>query len=49
MKDGTLAFTSPEVWEILMGFANGDTEVEGLSPGQRNHILGQGIGLNLVH
>ena len=39
MKDGTLTPHSLEVREILMGSTNGDTDVEGLSPGQRNHIL----------
>ena len=49
MKKRTLTFPSPEVREILMGFTNGDTEVEGLSPGQRNHLLGHCINLNLLH
>ena len=49
MKDGTLTSPSSEDREILMGFTIGDTEAEGLSPGQRIHILGQCTDLNLLH
>jgi len=48
MKNGILVSSSLEVREILMGFNKGDTEAEGLSPGQRNHILGQCTDLNLL-
>jgi hypothetical protein len=34
MKNGALKSPSPEVREILMRFTSGDTEAEGLSPGQ---------------
>ena len=40
MKDGIRTSPSPEDMEILMRFTKGDTEAEGLSPGQRNRILG---------
>ena len=49
MKDGTLTSTSPEVMEILMGFTSGDTEAEGLSPGQRIHILDKCTDINILH
>ena len=49
MKDGTLKPPSPEVREILMGFTSGDTEAAGLTPRQRNHILGQCTDLDLLH
>ncbi len=49
MKDGTPTSPSPEVREILMGFIKGDTEVEGLSPGQRVHLLGQCTYLDILY
>ena len=49
VKDGTLRPPSPEVREILMGFTSGDTEATGLTPAQRNYILGQCSDLNRLH
>ena len=48
MHNGRLTTPSLGVRKALVGFTIGDTEAEGLSPGQRIRILGQCTDLNIV-
>jgi hypothetical protein len=48
IRGGILTSPSPDVREVLMGFTNGDTAAEGLSPGLRIHILGQCTDFNIL-
>ena len=46
-KGNELTEPDAEVAEALMGFEQGDTAAPGLLPGQRRHLLGQCIDINL--